>query len=143
MSQPWQALERLNDVATSYLSWRLLLGDAFDSHRILLVPIKDLAAALPIPGRPYEWLEIVEVEDGVFEGYNEKTEEYVPIDRRDIVCYEFSFSKLAAELALLVGFEVAFERLGGRCIDTGLVTTGIPMDLVLVVPCQSQRSSPA
>jgi len=84
MSQPWQALEQLNDVATSHLSWRLLLGDAFDSHRELLVPIKDLAAALPVPGRPYEWLEIVEVEDGVFEGYNEKTEEYVPVDRRDI-----------------------------------------------------------
>ena len=39
MSQPWQALEQLNDVATSHLSWRLLLGDAFDSHRELLVPI--------------------------------------------------------------------------------------------------------
>lgn len=113
MSQPWQALEQLNDVATSHLSWRLLLGDAFDSHRELLVPIKDLAAALPVPGRPYEWMEIVEVEDGVFEGYNEKTEEYVPIDRRDIVCYEFSFGKLAAELASLVGYDMAFERLGG------------------------------
>ncbi len=99
MSQPWQALERLNDVATSHLSWRLLLGDAFDSHCDLLLPIRDLAKALPVPNRPYEWLEIVEVEDGVFEGYNEKTEEYVPIDRRDIVCYEFSFGKLAAELA--------------------------------------------
>lgn len=113
MSQPWQALEQLNDVATSHLSWRLLLGDAFDAHRELLVPIKDLAAALPVPGRPYEWLEIVEVDDGVFEGYNEKNEEYVPVDRRDIVCYEFSFSKLAAELASLVGYDMAFERLGG------------------------------
>ncbi len=73
MSQPWQALEQLNDVATSHLSWRLLLGDAFDSHCGLLLPIKDLAKALPVPNRPYEWLEIVEVEDGVFEGYNEKT----------------------------------------------------------------------
>ena len=113
MSQPWQALEQLNDVATSHLSWRLMLGDAFDLHCDFLVPIKDLAAALPVPNRPYEWLEIVEVEDGVFEGYNEKTEEYVPVDRRDIVCYEFSFSKLAAELASLIGFDVAFERLGG------------------------------
>ncbi len=41
MSQPWQALEQLNDVATSHLSWRLLLGDAFDSHCGLLLPIKD------------------------------------------------------------------------------------------------------
>ncbi len=32
MSQPWQALEQLNDVATSHLSWRQLLGDTFDSH---------------------------------------------------------------------------------------------------------------
>jgi len=113
MSQPWQALEQLNDVATSHLSWRLLLGDAFDSHCNLLVPTKDLAAALPVPGRPYECLEIVEVEDGVFEGYNEKTEEYVPVYRRDIVCYEFNFRKLADELAGLVGFDVAFEKLGG------------------------------
>jgi hypothetical protein len=113
MSQPWQALEQLNDVATSHLSWRLMLGEAFESHCDLLVPIKDLAAALPVPNRPYEWLEIVEVEDGVFEGYNEKTEEYVPVDRRDIVCYEFSFNKLAAKLASLIGFDVAFERLGG------------------------------
>lgn len=113
MSQPWQVLEALNDVATSHLSWRLLFGEAFESHRDLLVPIKQLAAALPVQGRPYEWLEIVEVDDGVFEGYNEKTEDYVPVDRRDIVCYEFSFGKLAAELAALIGFEVAFERLGG------------------------------
>jgi len=113
MSQPWHALEKLNDVATSHLSWRLLLGDAFDSCCDLLVPIKDLAAVLPVPNRPYEWLEIVEVEDGVFEGYNEKTEEYIPVDRRDIVCYEFSFGKMAAELASLIGFELAFERLGG------------------------------
>jgi hypothetical protein len=37
----------------------------------------------------------------------------VPVDRQDIVCYEFSFSRLAAELAALVGFDAAFERLGG------------------------------
>ena len=113
MSQHWQAIEQLDDVATSHLSWRLLLGDAFDLHYDLLVPIKGLAASLPIPGRPHEWLEIVEVDDGVFEGYNEKTEEYVSVDRRDIVCYEFSFSRLAEELASLIGFDVAFERLGG------------------------------
>jgi hypothetical protein len=111
MSQPWQAIEQLDDVATSHLSWRLLL--AFDLHYDLLVPIKGLAALLPISGRPHEWLEIVEVDDGVFEGYNEKTEEYVSVDRRDIVCYEFSFSRLAEELASLIGFDVAFERLGG------------------------------
>jgi hypothetical protein len=113
MSQPWQALESLNDVATSHLSWRLLLGDSFDCNRDLLVPIKELAAALPVPGRPYEWLEVSEVQEGVLEGYNQKTETYVPVDRRDIVCYEFSFGKLACELASLIGFEVAFERLGG------------------------------
>ena len=113
MSQPWQALETLNDVATSHLSWRLLLGDSFDCNRDLLVPINELAAALPVPGRPYEWLEVSEFEEGVFEGYNQKTETYVPVDRRDIVCYEFNFSKLAGELAALIGFEVAFERLGG------------------------------
>ncbi len=39
MSQPWQALEQLNDVATSHLSWRLMLGEAFESHCDLLVPI--------------------------------------------------------------------------------------------------------
>ncbi len=114
MSQPWQALENLDDVATSHLSWRLLLGDSFETHRGLLIPIKDQAAALPVRDRPYEWLEIIEVDNGIFEGYNEKTEEYVPVDRRDIVCYEFSFSKLAVELASLVGFNVAFERLGDR-----------------------------
>jgi hypothetical protein len=113
MSQLWQALEALNDVATSHLSWRLLLGESFEENRDLLVPINELAAALPVPNRPYEWLEISEFEEGVFEGYNQKTEEYVPVDRRDIVCYEFSFCKLAGELAALVGFEVAFERLGG------------------------------
>lgn len=112
MSQPWLALEQLNDVATSRLSWQLLLSDAFESHSDLLVPIKDLAAALPVRDRPYEWLEIVEVDDGLYEGYNQKTEEYVPVDRRDIVCYEFSFSRLATQLAGLIGFEAAFERLG-------------------------------
>lgn len=113
MSPLWRALEKLNDVATSHLSWRLMLGDAFETHRDFLVPTKDLAAAIAVPGRPYEWLEIVEVEDGVFEGYNEKSEEYVPVERRDIVCYEFSFGKLAVELASLVGFDMAFEQLGG------------------------------
>ena len=35
-------LELHNDVATSYLSWRLKLGDALGSLCDLLVPIKDL-----------------------------------------------------------------------------------------------------
>ena len=139
LSQPWQALESLNDVATSHLSWRLLLGDSFDSNRELLVPINELAAALPVPGRPYEWLEVSEFEEGVFEGYNQKTETYVPVDRRDIVCYEFSFGKLAGELAALIGFEVAFERLGGPmyrfrldwCIDALLAETQRPFVLFL------------
>jgi hypothetical protein len=61
MSQPWQALEQLDDVATSHLSWRLMLGDAFESHRELLVPIKDLAASLPVPGHVNESLEIIQV----------------------------------------------------------------------------------
>jgi hypothetical protein len=113
MSQPWLALESLGDVATSFRSWRLLLADEFERHRGLLVPTRELAAALPVPGRPYEWLKICQIDEGVFEGYNEKTEEYVPVDRRDIVCYEFGFSKLADELAALIGFDVAFERLGG------------------------------
>jgi len=113
MCQPWRALEKLDDVATSRLSWRLLLGEAYEGNRDLLLPIQQLAAALPVPGRPYEWLEVCEVDDGVFEGYNEKTEEYVPVDRRDIVCYEFNFRKLADELAAIVGFDLAFEKLGG------------------------------
>lgn len=94
MSQPWQALESLNDVATSHLSWRLLLGDSFDSNRDLLVPINELAAALPVPGRPYEWLEVSEFEEGVFEGYNEKTEEYV----RSIAGTSFATSSASASL---------------------------------------------
>jgi hypothetical protein len=113
MSQPWQALEQLDDVATSRLSWRLMLGDAFESHRELLVPIKDLAVSLPVPGNVNESLEIIQVGDGVFEGYNDKTEEYVPVDRRDIVCYEFSFGRFANELASLIGFDLAFEELAG------------------------------
>jgi hypothetical protein len=113
MSQPWQALEQLDDVATSHLSWRLMLGDAFESHRELLVPIKDLAASLPVPGHVNESLEIIQVGDGVFEGYNDKTEKYVPVDRRDIICYEFSFGRLANELASLIGFDLAFEELAG------------------------------
>ena len=113
MCQPWRSLEQLDDVATSHLSWRLLLADAYESNRDFLLPIQQLAAGLPVPGRPYEWLEVCEFEEGVFEGYNGKTEEYVPVDRRDIVCYEFNFRKLADELAALVGFDVAFEKLGG------------------------------
>jgi hypothetical protein len=113
MSQLWHALEKLNDVTTSHLSWRLLLGDDFESNRELLMPIEKLAAALPVPDRPYEWLEVSEFEEGVFEGYNEKTESYVPVDRRDIVCYEFNFSKLARLLSELVGFDLAFEELDG------------------------------
>ncbi len=77
MSQLWRSLERLDDVATSSLSWRLMLGESLDACRDFLVPINSLSASLPVPDRPYEWLGIVEVEDGVFEGYNEKTEEYV------------------------------------------------------------------
>ena len=113
MSQPWQALETLDDVATSRLSWQLLLGDELDRYWDFLVPIKQTAAVLPVAGRPYEWLEVCEVEDGVFEGYNAKTEQFVPVDRRDIICYEFNFGRLAKELARLVGFDLAFEPLGG------------------------------
>jgi len=90
-----------------------MLGDAFESHRELLVPIKDLAASLPVPGHVNESLEIIQVGDGVFEGYNDKTEKYVPVDRRDIICYEFSFGRLANELASLIGFDLAFEELAG------------------------------
>lgn len=113
MCQLWRALESLDDIATSHLSWQLWLGDSFSNHRDWLQPTGPLAAALPVAGRPYEWLEVCEVTEGVFEGYNVKTEEFVPVERGDIVCYEFNFRKLADELAGLVGFDVAFEKLGG------------------------------
>lgn len=55
-----------------------------------------LAEILPVIGNPYEWLEASAFEDGVFEGYNEKTEAYVPVDRRNLVfditikiCHDF------------------------------------------------------
>ncbi len=111
MSQLWRSLERLDDVATSSLSWRLLLGESLDAYRDFLVPIHSLSSSLPVPDRPYEWLEIVEVENGVFEGYNEMTDDYVPVDRRDLVCFEFSFRRLANVLAELIGFDAAFEPL--------------------------------
>jgi hypothetical protein len=113
MSQLWHAFEKLDDVTTSLLSWRLLLGDDFEANRDLLMATDKLAAAVPVPGRPYEWLQVREIEDGVYEGYNEKTESFCPIDRREIVCYEFNFGKLARDLGELVGFDVAFEKLGG------------------------------
>ncbi len=113
MTRLWQALERIDDVATSYASWRLMLGDEYDQYCDLLTPMNQFAKSLPVPGRPYQSIEIIEVDDGVFEGYDEKTESYLSVDRRDIVCYEFRFDRLADELSELVGFDVSFEQLTG------------------------------
>ncbi len=70
-----------------------------------------LAKTLPVIGNPYEWLDVAEFEDGVLEGYNEKTEEYVPVDRRDLGCFEFNVVKLSNVLGDLIGFASLVEQL--------------------------------
>lgn len=111
MSQLWHALEQIWGLSTSRLCWQLRLGDDEIGQHDLLVPTKQLANTLPVAGKPYEWLEVSEFEDGVFEGYNEKTEEYVPVDRRDLVCYDFSVVRLGRVLSDLIGFGANVEHL--------------------------------
>lgn len=113
MSRLWQVLENVYAPTASITSWRLKLGEDFERNRDMLMPTDQLAWALPVPGRPHEKIEICEVDEGVYEGYNEKTEEFTLIDRRDLICYEFSVAKLSKILAELIGFDVAFEKLGG------------------------------
>ena len=116
MNRFWLALERVWGLSTSRLCWQQRLGDV--DHRNadlgryeLLVATNQLAKTLPVIGNPYEWLEVSEFEDGVFEGYNEKTEEYIPVDRRDLVCFEFNVVKLSKVLCDLIGFAPAVEKL--------------------------------
>ncbi len=116
MNRFWLALEKVWGLSTSRLSWQQHLGDADHSNVDLgrcelLVATSQLAKILPVIGNPYEWLEVSEFEDGVFEGYNEKTETYVPVDRRSLVCYEFSVVKLAKTLSDLIGFAPNTEQL--------------------------------
>ncbi len=111
MSQLWQVLEQFWGLSTSRLSWQLMLGDEEIGQHDLLVPTQQLANTLPVAGKPYEWLEVSEFGDGVFEGYNEKTEEYVPVDRRDLVCYDFSVVSLGKVLSDLIGFGATVEHL--------------------------------
>lgn len=111
MSQLWLALEQFWGMSASRLSWHLRLGDEEIGQQDLLIPTRQLANTLPVADKPYEWLEVSEFEDGVFEGYNEKTEEYVPVDRRDLVCYDFSVVKLGKVLSDLVGFASNVEQL--------------------------------
>ena len=111
MSQLWHALEQIWGLSTSRLCWQLRLGDEEIGQHDLLVATQQLANTLPVAGKPYEWLEVSEFEDGVFEGYNEKTEEYVPVDRRDLVCYDFSVVRLGKVLSDLIGFGANVENL--------------------------------
>ena len=116
MNQFWLALERVWGLSTSRMCWQQHLGEEDHSNvdlgrYELLVATSQLAEILPVTGNSYEWLEVSEIEDGVFEGYNEKTEEYVPIDRRDLICYDFSVVKLGKVLSNLVGFSPRVEQL--------------------------------
>ena len=116
MNRFWLALERVWGLSTSRLCWQQHLGDENHSNvelgqYELLVATNQLAKTLPVIGNPYEWLEVSEFEDGVFEGYNEKTEEYIPVDRRDLVCFEFNVVKLSKVLCDLIGFAPAVEQL--------------------------------
>lgn len=111
MSQLWHALEKLVDLTTSQRSWRLLLREEFELYREWLLPTNHLAKAIPSLHQPDVLLQISEFEPGVFEGYEEATERYVTVERRELVCYEFNVKKLAMELGKLIGFETAFEKL--------------------------------
>lgn len=116
MNRFWLALERVWGLSTSRLCWQQHLDD--ENHQNvdlgryeLLVATNQLAKTLPVIGNPYEWLDVAEFEDGIFEGYNEKTEEYVPVDRRDLVCFEFNVVKLSNVLGDLIGFASLVEQL--------------------------------
>ena len=111
MNRFWLALERVWGLSTSRMCWQTHLGEEDLGRYELLVATNQLAEILPVTGNSYEWLEVSEFEDGVFEGYNEKTEEYVPIDRRDLICYDFSVVKLGKVLSNLVGFSPRVEQL--------------------------------
>jgi hypothetical protein len=104
MNRFWLALEQFWGLSTSRLSWQLHLDDAEITRYELLVATNQLATILPVVGNSHEWLEVSEFEEGVFEGYNEKTEEYVPVDRRDLVCYELHVGILGRILGELIGF---------------------------------------
>ncbi len=116
MNRFWLALERIWGLSTSRLCWQKHLDD--ENHQNvdlgryeLLVATNQLAKTLPVIGNPYEWLDVPEFEDDVFEGYNEKTEEYVLVDRRDLVCFEFNVVKLSKVLGDLIGFASLVEQL--------------------------------
>jgi len=111
MNRFWLALERVWGMSTSRLCWQQHLSDDDLGRYEFLVATNQLAEILPVIGNPYEWLEVSEIEDGVFEGYNEKTEEYVPIDRRNLICYDFSVVKLGKVLSDMVGFFPRVEQL--------------------------------
>jgi hypothetical protein len=111
MNRLWQALEQICGLSTSRVCWQQYLEDEDLGRYELLAATSQLAQILPVIGNTYEWLEVSEFEEGVFEGYNEKREEYVPVNRSDLVCYEFSVPKLTNVLSNLVGFTSTVERL--------------------------------
>ncbi len=140
MTRLWQALERIDDVATSYASWRLMLGDEYDQYCDLLTPMNQFAKSLPVPGRPYQSIEIIEVDDGVFEGYDEKTESYLSVDRRDIVCYEFRLIGWPLNLANRLASTCRSNNFRVHGIAIVSATVGTLRSGFRVLPCQSMRS---
>lgn len=111
MNRFWLALEQIWGLSTSRMCWQQHLGDDDLGRYELLVATNQLATILPVIGRPHEWLEVTEFEEGVFEGHNEKTEEYVPVNRKDLICYDFSVVKLGKLLSDFVGFASNVEQL--------------------------------
>ncbi|MDZ4851692.1 MAG: hypothetical protein SGI77_20585 [Pirellulaceae bacterium] len=112
MSQLWQVLDENRGLTLSRAGWRERLGYDQDREWELLTATGEVSAAIPVPGRRFERYIVTEVADGEFEGLNNLTDEIVPLERSDLVCFEFDVSKLAKMLAELIGFTPRIQKLG-------------------------------
>lgn len=112
MSRLWQVLDENRGLKLSRAGWRERLGSERGCEWELLTATGEISAAIPVPGRPYERYIVTEVAEGEFEGLNNLTDQIVPLERSDLVCFEFDVFKLAKLLAEFIGFTPRVQNLG-------------------------------
>ncbi|QDU23751.1 hypothetical protein [Urbifossiella limnaea] len=103
----WLALDRLPGPAAVAAEWRSHAGGGFDAARAcgLVAPDPEPARVVPRPGRPGEWLTVVEHGPDDLVGVTDDGSEPVRLARRHLVVYRLDRGRLAAAAAVALGLD--------------------------------------